>query len=90
MSTAVHFTADTIEPVTSRTGKASNPSAGGIFQTRPFEEVTSPTFSHHHGDADDDGDEDAENLKREGDVRHKQEFRGWPLLWLAFQSTGVM
>lgn len=35
--------------------------------------------------------EDEENtLRQEGDVRKKQVFKGWVLLWLAYQSTGVI
>jgi KUP system potassium uptake protein len=71
-------------------------SAGGVFSTRSYARSKSPTSVNRKGNEVDarDGaesvDSEAVDLKHDGDLKSKQEFRGWLLVWLAYQATGVI
>ncbi|MCJ1319236.1 hypothetical protein MMC15_004571 [Xylographa vitiligo] len=80
MST-IQFTSDQIRPV------KPNIAPGGVYSTRNVSKTSSLGEKYHTKQGD---IEEASNLKQEGDLKHKQEFGGWLLLWLAYQATGVI
>ncbi|MCJ1435935.1 hypothetical protein MMC27_005311 [Xylographa pallens] len=81
MST-IQFTSDQIRPV------KSNTAPGGVYSTRNVSKTSSLGERYHtkQGDVEEEGGK----LKQEGDIKHKQVFSGWLLLWLAYQATGVI
>lgn len=90
--------ADTQRPSRSRTienGDSSNASGSGIYNMRAVSLDRRSARSRRSFDVrsvkEKDGrqDDDA-GLRDEGDFKKKQVFKGRFLLWLAYQSTGVI
>ncbi|MCJ1414727.1 hypothetical protein MMC32_001054 [Xylographa parallela] len=81
MST-IQFTSDQIRPV------KSNTAPGGVYSTRNVSKASS--LGERYRTKQDDVEQEGNNLKQEGDIKHKQVFGGWLLLWLSYQATGVI
>lgn len=93
---------DAIESVLSPTRSCySAYDAGGVFSNRLSRAGTplsahfprtplSARFPQQEHFPQGEENEDVEDLKKEGDIKKKQEFKGWLLLYLAYQSTGVI
>jgi KUP system potassium uptake protein len=65
---------------------------GGVYARKdPFHEKLTQIRS---AVTEKEGDGDVNDVERATldprDLRHKQEFKGWTIIWLAFQSTGVI
>ncbi|MCJ1471949.1 hypothetical protein MMC13_000591 [Lambiella insularis] len=80
---SVQFASDQIRPVN------SNSAAGGVYSTRNASR-TSTSLAERLPAKVSDVEEESGNLKQEGDIKTKQVFGGWLLLWLAYQATGVI
>ena len=73
----IHFSEDVIAPA------RTNVDHGGVYSIRSRRQSIPETDSQSINS-------DVEDLKHHGDLKERQEFKGWALLWLSWQATGLI
>ena len=71
----ITFDEDVIAPVVSGSSHGGVYTTRGASRRRSSEDVVAAVYDDEKG-----------TLKREGDLKKRQDFRGWTLLWWAFGS----